>query len=71
MKNQSLLAELAAYIITTTQAAKLLQVTHRSAQLNIDKLIGRGILKEAMGKQRNRVFVALEIVKIIEALHVS
>lgn len=57
--------------VTATQAAKLLQVTHRSAQLNIDKLIDRGILKEATGKQRNRVFVAFEIVKIIEAPHVS
>ena len=57
--------------ITAAQAAKLLHVTHRSAQLNIDKLIGRGILKEATGKQRNRVFVALEIVKIIEAPHVN
>ncbi len=57
--------------ITVTQAAKLLKVTHRSAQLNIDKLIRRGILKEATGKQRNRVFVALDIVKIIEAQHVN
>ena len=53
--------------ITTNQAAKLLKVTHRSAQLNIEKLIRKGILKEATGKQRNRVFVAPQIVKIIEA----
>lgn len=57
--------------ITTTQAAKLLKVTHRSAQLNIEKLIRKGILKEATGKQRNRVFVAPQIVKIIEAAHAS
>lgn len=53
--------------ITANQAARLLKVTHRSAQLNIDKLIRKGILKEATGKQRNRVFVATQIVKIIEA----
>lgn len=53
--------------ITVNQAAKLLRVTHRSAQLNIEKLVRKGILKEATGKQRNRVFVAPQIVKIIEA----
>ncbi len=57
--------------ITANQAAKLLQVTHRSAQLNIEKLIRKGILKEATGKQRNRVFIAPHIVKIIEATHAS
>jgi len=57
--------------ITATQAAKLLKVTHRSAQLNIDKLIRKGILKEVTGKQRNRVFVAPQIVKIIEAPHAT
>jgi Fic family protein len=57
--------------ITTNQAARLLKVTHRSAQLNIEKLLHKGILKEATGKQRNRVFVAPRIVEIIEAPHVS
>jgi hypothetical protein len=38
----------------------------RSALLNIEKLIRKGILKEATGKQRNRVFIAPQIVKIIE-----
>jgi len=57
--------------ITANQAAKLLQVTHRSAQLNIEKLIRKGILKEATGKQRNRVFIAPQIVKIIEATHAT
>lgn len=57
--------------ITVTQAAKLLKVTHRSAQLNIEKLIRRGILKEATGKRRNRVFIAPHIVKIIEAPRAS
>lgn len=57
--------------ITTTQAAKFLKMTHRSAQLNIDKLSHKGILKEVTGKQRNRVFVAPQIVKAIEASHAS
>ncbi|MFM9080013.1 MAG: hypothetical protein ACKOTE_07745 [Opitutaceae bacterium] len=35
----------------------------------LDALIRKGILKEATGKQRNRVFIAPHIVKIIEAPH--
>jgi Fic family protein len=67
-----LIDELFAYpAITATGAAKFLNVTHRSAQLNIDKLIRKGILKEATGRQRNRVFVASDIIKIIEAPHAS
>lgn len=67
-----LVDELFAYpAITATGAAKFLNVTHRSAQLNIDKLIRKGILKEATGRQRNRVFVASDIIKIIEAPHAT
>ena len=67
-----LIDQLFAYpAITATQAAKLLHVTHRSAQLNIDKLIRKGMLKEVTGKQRNRVFVAPQIVTIIESPRVT
>ena len=41
--------------------------TARSAQLNINKLIDAGILEEATGKQRNRIYVAMEIIAAIEA----
>ena len=53
--------------ITIGQAAKRLKVTQRSAQLNVEKLVRKGILLEGTGKKRNRVFMALEIIKIIEA----
>ena len=53
--------------ITAAWAAKRLDVTPRSAQLNIEKLVRAGILREETGKRRNRIFVAHEIVKIIEA----
>jgi hypothetical protein len=43
-----------------------MKITPRSAQLNIDKLVDRGIVQEATGRQRNRVYVATEIVDIIE-----
>jgi hypothetical protein len=41
-------------------------ITPRSAQLNIDKLVERGIIREATGRRRNRVYVATEIVGIVE-----
>jgi Fic family protein len=53
--------------ITIGQAAKRLKVTQRSAQLNIEKLVRKSLLREETGKKRNRVFVAPEIIKIIEA----
>lgn len=53
--------------ITIGQAAKRLKVTQRSAQLNVEKLVRKGMLREGTGKRRNRVFVAPDIVKIIEA----
>ena len=52
--------------INTKMAAKALGVTPRSAQLNIDKLIEAGILAEATGQKRNRIYVASEIVSTVE-----
>jgi Fic family protein len=52
--------------ITNPTLSKRVKVTPRSAQLNIDKLVERGVLREATGQQRNRVYVAAEIVGIIE-----
>lgn len=53
--------------ITVGRAARLLKVTYRSAQLNIDKLVEQGILQEVTGRERNRVFAAREIIRIVEA----
>jgi len=52
--------------ITNSIAAEKLGVTPRSAQLNIDKLQKANILKEATGRARNRVYIAREIISIIE-----
>jgi len=52
--------------ITNPTICERMKITPRSAQLNIDKLVDRGILQEATGRQRNRVYVAMEIVGIIE-----
>lgn len=51
--------------ITASGARRRLGVTHRSAQLNIEKLEKAGILKEYTGRRRNRVYVATGILSII------
>lgn len=53
--------------IAVTTAAKRLKVTPRAAQLNINKLIKAGILREVTGRARNRLFVAAELLNIIDA----
>ena len=52
--------------LTNSMAAKLLEVTPRSAQLNINKLISAGILEEVTGRQRNRVYVARDVIAVVE-----
>jgi Fic family protein len=52
--------------VTNPAVSERMNITPRSSQLNIDKLIQKGILREATGRQRNRVYVATEIVDIIE-----
>lgn len=47
-------------------AARLLGVTQRAASLNIFKLVDAGILAEATGRARNRIFVARSIISTIE-----
>jgi Fic family protein len=57
--------------LDVSSASKRLKVTPRAAQLNVDKLIRSGILKEATGRRRNRIFVAAEIIDIIEAAEIK
>lgn len=52
--------------ISVPKAAKLLGVTQRAAQLNVNKLVHAGIVVEVTGRKRNRVFVASEIVEAVE-----
>ena len=53
--------------ITFSQARKALNVTFRSAQLNVRKLVTAKILHELPGRKYGRIFVAREIVNILEA----
>ena len=52
--------------ITNSRASQKLAITPRAAQHNIDKLVAAGILEEATGQRRNRVYLAPRILSIIE-----
>ena len=54
--------------ITFTRASEVLGVTYRSAQLNVQKLAAAGILHELPGRKYGRIFVAKEIVGVLEAV---
>lgn len=47
-------------------AARQLKVTQRAASQNIGKHVRAGILAEATGRARNRIFVADGIIRAIE-----
>jgi Fic family protein len=53
--------------LTFSQAAKLLNVTFRSAQLNVHKLVDANILQELPGRKYGRIFLAAKIVEILES----
>ncbi len=57
--------------ITIARAAERLSITPRAAGLNVEKLVKAGLLEEITGQQRHRVFIAPDIVKIIDAAHSS
>lgn len=53
--------------LTIRQIEKRLKITYPAAQANVEKLIEAGIIREHTGKQRNRIYVAPEILTVIEA----
>jgi Fic family protein len=53
--------------LTFSSAKTLLKVTFRSAQLNVLKLVAAGILHELPGRKYGRIFLAREIIDILEA----
>ena len=55
-------------VTTIPEAQKLLGITYRAAQLNIEKLVDAGILQSPdTGQMRPRPYYALEIIRVIEA----
>ncbi len=53
------------FYITARKASHLLGKTIPTVQTSIDKLMQLGILEEITGKQRNRVYVASELMRLI------
>lgn len=53
--------------ITFSHSRRVLNVTFRTAQLNVKKLVDAQILHELPGKKYGRIFVAREIVEILES----
>lgn len=58
-------------VTSVGHSAKLLNVTPLSAQKNLEKLITVGIVREVTGKQRNRVYVAEDIIRALDEPHAT
>jgi Fic family protein len=52
-------------VITIPEAQRLLDVTYRSAKLNVDKLINAGILDQIGEADYGKTFVASEILEVV------
>lgn len=55
--------------VTVSSVAQLLHITYRPAQKHVDRLVAAGILVEVTGQQRNRVYLAREILRAIQDPH--
>lgn len=53
--------------ITIPRAAKVLKVTERAAAMSVRKLVDAGILSEVTGRTRYRVYLAQELLGLLEA----
>ena len=53
--------------ITVLEATKLLHMTYRGARNNVEKLREHGIIVEVTGRSRNRIFIAKQIVELLES----
>lgn len=54
-------------MMTIPRARDVLGVTHRAASMNVDKLVKLGILREVRLGRRPRLFVAPEIMRVVES----
>ncbi len=53
-------------ILNIRQLESALEVPYRTAQRYVERLLDMGILREVTGRDRNRVYRADEIVKVLE-----
>jgi Fic family protein len=52
--------------VTVNRVAAKLDLTFRAANANVERFVEHGILEEVTGKERNRVYIAMEIVRAIQ-----
>lgn len=52
--------------LSVRRAREILGVTHRAANNNVEKLVDEGILTEATGRKRDRIYLATEIVTLLD-----
>jgi Fic family protein len=57
--------------VTFSSAAKVLGVTFRSAQLNVRKLVAAKIVEELPGRSYGRIFMAREVLNVLEATSIQ
>ncbi len=55
--------------LTISLAKSILDVTFRSASLNVEKLVAGGILEELPGRKYGRIFRAREILELLDAIN--
>ena len=53
-------------VFSPNSISKALDLTYVSAQKNIDKLVDAGILREITGRKRGRIYVAQQVMEILE-----
>lgn len=53
-------------VLTVSKVAGQLKVTFAAAKKNVDKLVDANILEETSGRARNRIYVAKEILSVVE-----
>ena len=52
--------------LTLRRATETTGVAKKSAQNTIDKLLAAGLIREITGKQRNRIYCADEILRLLD-----
>ena len=53
-------------VVSPTSTKSVLNLTYVSVQKNIEKLVEAGILREVTGRKRDRIYVAQQIIDILE-----
>lgn len=67
----ALLREFVDYLFTrpavrTNDVAEHLQIQHNAAQRHVNRLVEKGILEEVTGRSSGRVYIAKEVIRVIE-----